>query len=106
MYPIALSYKVTRGGLALRRALQAGFHFEERLQESRDGPYLLLLTSQIKGGQRHDSFITRTEKVFAAMEQRDGVSLYVAKSSWRGSEQPDLVIDVPAYCRGTGLDDP
>ena len=23
----------------------------------------------------------------------------------RGSEQPDLVEDVPAYCRGGGLDD-
>ena len=24
----------------------------------------------------------------------------------QGSEQPDLAEDVPAYCRGVGLDDP
>jgi len=46
--------------------------------------------------------------MLAQVAQRGGICPIPANiqghAGW-GSEQPDLVEDVPAYCRGVGLDD-
>ena len=53
---------------------------------------------------RHWNF-TKCGEALEQVAQRGSIPGTIQDQSGRGSEQPDLVEDVPTHCRGVGLDD-
>jgi len=63
---------------------------------------------QIQTRYKEEIFCNEDSETLEQVAQRGGrcpiPGNIQAQAGW-GSEQPDLVEDVPAYCRGVGLDD-
>jgi len=55
-------------------------------------------------GCKEEIFYNESGATLAQVAQRGG-RCPIPGQVGRGSEQPDLVEDVPAHCRGLGLDD-
>jgi len=57
---------------------------------------------------KEDIFYNEGDETLEWVSQRGGrcpIPSNIQGQVGRGSEQPDLVEDVPAHCRGVGLDD-